>query len=141
MEPIATCHTPIGILYLGPIGQSLNKSPACDNQPQSVEDSCPVLTPSIQVNDQTDTSQVQCDNTFMPPAHVVQHCTTPPENILQQNKQQEEDAAAFHYQSQLRGLPHDTVMHREDVSSDGVFSIAPSEGQKPIPMLTDEHFE
>ena len=44
------------------------------------------------------------------------------------------------HQSQLRGLPYDT---REDAdrSVDGVFSVAPGEGQKPLAILTDEHFE
>ena len=34
-------------------------------------------------------------------------------------------------------------MHREEinVSADSVFSVAPGEGQKPIPILTDEGFE
>ena len=36
-----------------------------------------------------------------------------------------------------------TLMHREDinVSADSVFSVAPGEGQRPIPILTDEGFE
>ena len=54
-----------------------------------------------------------------------------------------EDEEEVHHQSQLRGLPYDTVMHREDGNAceKSVISIAPGEGQKPIAILTDDYFE
>ena len=61
----------------------------------------------------------------------------------QEDQELREDEEEVHHQSQLRGLPYDTVMHREDGNAceDSVFSIAPGEGQKPIAILTDDHFE
>ena len=54
-----------------------------------------------------------------------------------------EDEEEVHHQFQLRGLPYDTVMHREDGNAceKSVISIAPGEGQKPIAILTDDYFE
>ena len=55
-----------------------------------------------------------------------------------------EDQEAFQHQAQLRGLPFDTFLQREDtvdVATDSVFSVAPGEGQKPIGILNDKYFE
>ena len=38
-----------------------------------------------------------------------------------------EDQMALQHQIQLRGLPYDTVLWREDIIDDKVFSIAPGE--------------
>ena len=50
---------------------------------------------------------------------------------------------AFNDQIQLRGLPNESGMQREDsqLNIDDVYSVAPAYGQKPIAILTDEHFE
>ena len=72
-----------------------------------------------------------------------QNSPTSPGSSSQQDQEEAEDDAAFYHQSELRGLPYDTVMHCQDVdaSADGIFSVAPGEGQKPIGILMDEHFE
>ena len=59
------------------------------------------------------------------------------------NKESIEDEEAFNHQAQLRGLPYDSCMQREDLemTAENVFSVAPGEGHKPIGILTDEHFE
>ena len=48
---------------------------------------------------------------------------------------------AFQHQIQLRGLPYDTVLQRVDIIDGKVISVAPGEGQKPIPILNDKYFE
>ena len=51
---------------------------------------------------------------------------------------------AFKYQAQLKGLPYDSLLQREDTlnaTTDNVFSVAPGEGQKPIGILSDKDFE
>jgi hypothetical protein len=55
-----------------------------------------------------------------------------------------EDREAFRHQAQLRGLPYDSFMHREDTvnaTTDDVFTVAPGEGHKPIGILNDKNFE
>ena len=53
--------------------------------------------------------------------------------------EEDEDEEAFTHQALL----YESGLQREDLdtSADGVFSVAPGEGQKPIAILTDEHFE
>ena len=125
MEPITSAHTPIGVLHLGLIGQFhyMALDQADTGHCSQAQD------PAF--------SQVQ---TVQEEQHQSQHTAPTSE---QEDQEQAEDDAALHHQSQLRGLPYDTVMHREDVdtSVDGVFSVAPGEGQKPLAILTDEHFE
>ena len=71
--------------------------------------------------------------------------TSVTENHVTESEEQQdnEDEQEFNHQAQLRGLPFDTVMHRQDgnASEDSIFSIAPGEGQKPIAILSDDHFE
>ena len=43
------------------------------------------------------------------------------------------------HQAQLRGLPYDSFLQREMTAD--IFSVAPGEGQKPIGILSDEHFK
>ena len=55
-----------------------------------------------------------------------------------------EDQEALRHQAQLRGLPYDSCLLREDTvdaTSDNIFAIAPGEGHKPISILQDKHFE
>ena len=55
-----------------------------------------------------------------------------------------EDQEAFKHQAQLRGLPYDSFLQREDTvdaTTDNVFTVAPGEGQKLIGILSDKHFE
>lgn len=49
--------------------------------------------------------------------------------------QQEIDA--FDCAAKVRGLPLDTCLQKEDL----IYSVAPSEGQKPVSILEDENFE
>ena len=125
MEPITSADTPIGVLHLGLIGQFhyMALDQADTGHCSQAQD------PAF--------SQVQ---TVQEEQHQSQHTAPTSE---QEDQEQAEDDAAFHHQSQLRGLPYDTVMHREDAdtSVDGVFSVVPGEGQKPLAILTDEHFE
>ena len=86
----------------------------------------------IQANQQPlQFNQQQCQ-----PSHLIQQHTAE-----QEDKEQAEDEEAFHSQAQLRGLPYDTVMQKENVSPDSIFSVAPGEGQKPLSILADESFE
>ena len=57
--------------------------------------------------------------------------------------EEKEDKEAFNYQAQLRGLPYDSCLQREDLEmvAGSIFSVAPGEGHKPIGIHTDEHFE
>ena len=59
------------------------------------------------------------------------------------DREQVEDEEALHHQAQLRGLPYDTMICREDssISADNVFCVAPGEGQKPIPILADQNLK
>jgi len=55
-----------------------------------------------------------------------------------------EDQTTVEQQVQLRGIPYDTCLQREDddeISDDKIVSIAPGEKQRPIQILSDEHFE
>ena len=62
----------------------------------------------------------------------------------EQDKEFIEDQEALKHQAQLRGLPYDSCLLREDTldtTPDRIISVAPGEGQKPISILTDQHFE
>ena len=115
MEPIKSHHTAIGAVYLGLIGQfhymALEKINC--QQPNQVNS----------VDSQHPGPQVRI---------------TP-----EDNQERVEDEKAFNHQTQLRGLPYESSMQREnvDANTDGVFSVAPSEGQKPLAILSDVHFE
>ena len=53
-----------------------------------------------------------------------------------------EDQEAFKHQAQLRGLPYNSFLQREDTidaTTDNVFPVAPGEGQNGI--LSNKHFE
>ena len=55
-----------------------------------------------------------------------------------------EDQEAFKHQAQLWGFPYDCCLLREDTADTTpgrIVAVAPGEGQKPISILTDQHFE
>ena len=41
----------------------------------------------------------------------------------------------------MRGLSYDTCLQNETEEANQTFSLAPGEGMKPIPLLTDSLFE
>ena len=49
----------------------------------------------------------------------------------------------LHPGAELRGLSFESCLQKEDmdVTGEEMFSVAPGEGHKPIPILTDKHFE
>ena len=132
MEPIKSCHPAIGVLNLGLMGQlhyvSLHRG-------------------TTSVSDQGNLHHQQAHTEQQPQSQPMYVQARPPQQCSvateQEEREQAEDEEAFHHHLQLRGLPYDTVMHREDtnLSADSVFSVAPGEGQRPIPILTDEGFE
>ena len=121
-EPVKSRHPAIGVLHLGLIGESHYVSLHRASQEQNT------VTSHQQPQQQVKATPSQQDSV------ATQD---------QENREQAEDEEAFHHQAQLRGLPYDTVMNKEDnsVTANNIFSVAPSEGQKPIPILADEHFE
>ena len=133
MEPIKSCHPAIGVLNLGLMGQlhyiSLHRGTT------SVSDQGNLR------HQQAHTEQQPQSQPMYVQARPPQQCSVATEE--QEEREQAEDEEAFHHHLQLRGLPYDTVMHREDtnLSADSVFFVAPGEGQRPIPILTDEGFE
>ena len=53
-----------------------------------------------------------------------------------------EDEHAFEEASKVRGLPYETCMMREDLElMNKLISVAPGDGQKPMPLLSDPYFE
>ena len=58
------------------------------------------------------------------------------------NEMEKEDLIALEENCKLRDLPYDTCLQNElPEEANQVFSIAPGEGNKPIPLLTDTLFE
>ena len=58
------------------------------------------------------------------------------------NEIEEQDRIALEENCKLRDLPYDTCLQNElPEEANQVFSIAPGEGNKPIPLLTDTLFE
>ena len=58
------------------------------------------------------------------------------------NEIEEQDHIALEESCKLRDLPYDTCLQNElPEEAKQVFSIAPGEGNKPIPLLTDTLFE
>ena len=53
-----------------------------------------------------------------------------------------DDQTELEVSSTLRGLPYATLLQPEEFSPDNnIAAIAPAEGEKPIPILTDQQFE
>ena len=58
------------------------------------------------------------------------------------NEEEKEDTIAMEENCKLRDLPYDTCLQSElPEEANQIFSIAPEEGSKPIPLLTDKLFE
>ena len=58
------------------------------------------------------------------------------------NDEEKEDMRAMEENCKLRDLPYDTCLQNElSEEANQIFSIAPGEGNKPIPLLTDNLFE
>ena len=113
MELIKTSHnTPTGVVHLGLIGQFHYQALESNHPTSSLSSENP--------NGQRESLPEEHDKGFI------------------------EDQEAFQCQAQLRGLPYDSFLQREDMvdaTTDNVFTVAPSEGQKPIGILNDKHFE
>ena len=59
-----------------------------------------------------------------------------------EDKERAEDAAAFEHACKIKGAPFETTLLLEYPELGGkIYSVAPGEGQKPIPILTDPKFE
>ena len=53
-----------------------------------------------------------------------------------------QDEAAFEHACKVKGAPFETCLVPENPELEGkIFSVAPGEGQKPPPILTDPKFE
>ena len=57
------------------------------------------------------------------------------------DKELVEDQEAFQHQAQLRGMPYDSFLQREDTVDATTDNVFTGEGQKPIGILSDKHFE
>ena len=57
------------------------------------------------------------------------------------NEEEKEDMVAMEENCKLRDLPYDTCLQSElHEEANHIFSIAPGEGKKPIPLLIDKLF-
>ena len=83
---------------------------------------------------------------------LEEHCAASSlsENLVPGSPEQEqdqeylEDQEALRHQAQLRGLPYDSCLLREnevDATMDNIFAIAHGEGHKPIGIHQDKHLE
>ena len=113
MEVIRTSHTtPTGVIYLGLIDQFHYQALKTIHPSSNLS--------SANQSDQPESQPEEHDKEFV------------------------EDQEAFKHQAQLRGLTYDSLLLREDTvdaTTDNVFAVAPGEGQKPIGILSDQHFE
>ena len=145
MGPITTSHHHIGVIYLGVIGQFHYQAL------QIVEDPRPTPGITTASDDCQYTSTADSTSTEDPQSTLHgkdglkgDHPSGSQASASREDCEKEsfEDEEAFNYQAQLRGLPYDSCLQREDLElTADVFSVAPGEGQKPIGILTDEHFE
>ena len=70
------------------------------------------------------------------------HPSSSSSDNLEQDQEFIEHEEALKHQAQLRRLPYDSCLLREDtvdITPDRTISVAPGEGQKPISILTDQH--
>ena len=59
-----------------------------------------------------------------------------------EDKEREEDETAFEHACEIKGAPFETSLIPENPElRRNIYSVAPGEGQKPIPILTDPKFE
>ena len=62
---------------------------------------------------------------------------TPEDQEDTKEKEHKEDQIHFEKVSSLRGLPYDTLLQEENQT----YSVAPGEGEKPVPFFTDPSYE
>ena len=115
MELVRTSHhTSIGVIHLGLIGQFHYQALV------KFEEPCTTTTSTLS------------------------ECQVPASPEEEYDQEFVEDQEALKHQAQLRRLPYDSCLLREDTvdaTTDNVFAIAPGEGHKPISILQDKHFE
>jgi DNA replication protein DnaC len=142
MEPITTSHhTPVGVIHLGLIGQFHYQALQMAEDPRptpgitTASDDCQRTSTAVSTSTE--------DHQPTPNGNTASIGSQPPASREDCEKERIEDEEAFNDQAQLRGLPYDSCLQREDLemTADNVFCVAPGEGQKPIGILTDEHFE
>ena len=72
----------------------------------------------------------------------VDHSDTEETQYNPNNTEDEEDMIAMEENCKLRDLPYNTCLQSQlPEEANQIFSIAPGEGTKPIPLLTDKLFE
>ena len=72
----------------------------------------------------------------------IDHSDTEETHYNPNNTEDEEDMIAMEENCKLRDLPYDTCLQSElPEEANQIFSIAPGEGSKPIPLLTNKLFE
>ena len=144
MEPITTSHhTPVGVIHLGLIGQFHYQAL------QMVEDSCLtscITTASDDCQHTSTTNSISTEdlqptpngNSGLKDDHLsgLQALASRGDS----EKESIEDEEAFNNKAQLQGFPYNSCLQRE-ITADNIISVAAGEGQKPITILTDEHFE
>ena len=64
------------------------------------------------------------------------------EEETQQEKEHAEDQAELDRSIKLTGIPYDSCLqHEATEGADDIYSVAPGENKKPLPILTDHYFE
>ncbi len=76
-------------------------------------------------------------------ANEAHQSTEIPSDADQQCNQLDQQDEVQRELVQIRGLPYESGLQKEEVesSADKIYSVAPGEGQTPMNMFTDEHFE
>ena len=88
----------------------------------------------VQISDKSD--KVNGDSSDVDPSDTTEtRCS-------RSTEEEKEDMIAMEENFKLRDLPYDTCLQSElPEEANQIFSIAPGEGSKPIPLLTDKLFE
>ena len=132
MNPVIhhTCRDhPVGTITIGLIGQlhyvALEKQQHTDSQVQQCTQEHACL--QIQHSASHQNNSPQCNQSL---DQEFEKCDY-------------DDEEAQHELVQIRGLPYKSGLQKEEVESEGdkIYSLAPGEGQKPLNIFTDEHFE
>ena len=109
---ISCSGTPVGTVTIGLVGQFHYMAPETVQTPPT-----PVTSPHLQRDDKdTETDDLASEK---------------------------EEAEVFRTQIQATGLPYESGLYDEDpqANAETIYSIAPSEYQRPIPLLGDPYFE
>jgi len=120
-----TCQDkPLGTITIGLVGQlhyvALERQQNPNSQNEQSENSC------IQIN------------------QAANHQNESQPDVDHESEQLEhEDEDAHRELVQIRGLPYESGLQKEEVESNGdkIYTVAPGEGQTPMNIFTDEHFE